>query len=344
MKITSIHFFLSLILLGWFCSCEKEYSFEGGQVPSGYLIKDPANNCSLIRVKGNYVAGENFTDSNFLQAQVYVNTAGRYTVTSDFINGYSFTSSGNFNDTGLQIVKLPAIGKPISAGKDVFNLTYGSSICQLEVTVEDSELNVVQVSNPDHFPLAENNHWSYDDLDYSRDSILRTISGNNTISGVTYKVMEEYISFFPATNEIYYRKEGSSYLEHVAVSVYTDALDYAPTLYDDMLFLKEDCHTGETWYSNTYSGRTSLGAQILVLRYRFHCIEADATVTINGKTYLHVIKMEMMPEVADSGQNPIPTGEVHTSYYAKGVGLIYRELFNGIATHPVLQIRSWVVK
>jgi hypothetical protein len=51
----------------------------------------------------------------------------------------------------------------------------------------------------------------------------------------------------------------------------------------------------------------------------------------------------MSPEWADPGQNLVATGEIHTSYYAKGVGLIYRESFNGILTHPELQIRSWVV-
>ncbi len=343
MKPSGAHFFIAALILVSLYSCKKEYSYEGGPLSSGYLLKDPGNNCSLISVTGNYVVGKKLTDSDFLQVQVHVTRAGLYSITSDHINGYSFASSGSFNDTGLLLVKLPASGKAISAGTNLFSLQYDSSICQVQVTVQDSLVNVVQTSNPDHFPLAENNRWSYDDLSYPGDSIIRTISGNTTISGVPYNVMDEYISFFPATNEIYYRKAGSAYLEYAAVSIYTDALDYAPTLFDDLIFLKEDCHTGETWYSNTYSGRTSLGLQVLVLRYLFRCTDADATVVINGKTFLHVIKMEMIPEVANPGGNPAATGEVHSAYYAKGVGLIYRESFNGIRTHPEMQIRSWVV-
>lgn len=312
-------------------------------MPSGYLVKGPGNDCSLITIKGNYVVGKNLTDSNFLQVQVYVTSAGRYTITSDYINGYSFASSGNFKDTGLVFINLPATGKPTSIGTNLFNLRYDSSKCQVEVTVHDSLSNVVQTSNPDHFPLAEKNRWCYDDLSYHGDSIVRTIAGNISISGMFYNVMDEYISFFPATNKINYRKSGSAYMENAAVSVYTNALDYSPSLYDDLVFVKEDCHTGDTWYSNTYRGTTSLGFQIMLLRYLFHCTDADATVVINGKTFLHVIKIDMIPQVANPGENLAGTGEIHTSYYAKGVGLIYRESYNGIGTHPEMQIRSWVV-
>jgi hypothetical protein len=346
MKPSAVYFFVPALILFSCYSCKREYSYEGGPLSSGYLVKDSGNNCGFISVTGNYVVGKTLTDSDFLQVQVHVTRPGRYNITSDHINGYSFASSGSFNDTGLLLVKLPASSKPISAGTNLFNLQYDSSICQVQVTVHDSLVNlvnVVQTSNPDHFPLAKNNRWIYDDLSYPGDSIIRTISGNTTINGVLYNVIAEYISFFPATNEIYYRKAGSDYLEYTAVSTYTDALDYAPTLYDDLIFSKEDCHTGDTWYSNTYSGRTSLGLQVLVLRYLFLCTDADATVVISGKTFLHVIKMEMIPEVANQGENPKATGEIHTAYYAKGVGLIYRETFNGIRTHPELQIRSWVV-
>ncbi len=324
-------------------SCKKEYSYEGGPLSSGYLIKDINNNCSLTTVMGNFVAGKNLTDSNFLQIEVHVSRAGPYNITSDAVNGYSFTSSGNFTDTGTMSVKLPANGRPLSFGTNLVNLQYDSSVCQVQVIVQDSLVNVVTTANEDHFPLAENSRWIYDDLSYPPDSIIRTINGNTIMNSSTYDVMDEYISFFPATNQIYYRKTGSYYSEYVAVSTFTSALDYAPSLYDDMIFLKEDCHTGESWYSNTYSGRTSLGLQVLVLRYLFQCTDADATVVVNGKTFLHVYKIQMIPEVANVGANPTSTGEIHTAYYAKGIGLIYREFFNSIATHAELQIRFWKI-
>lgn len=344
MKRPAVYFLIAALMWVSFYSCKKEYSYEGGPLSPGYLVKEPGNNCSFITVTGNYVVGKDFTDNDFLEVQVYVGRAGVYNITSDRINGYSFAFSGSVSDTGFLFVKLAATGKPLSAGKDLFSLRFDSSTCQVEVMVHDSVGDIVQTSDPDHFPLAENNRWSYDDLSYRPgDSIVRTISEDTAIKGMSYNLMNEFTSFFPVTNEIYYRKAGSNYMEYAAASVYTDALDYAPTLFGDLIFLKEDCGTGDTWYSDTYSGRTSLSAEIAVLRYRFHCTDADATVVIKGRTFLHVIKIEMIPEVANEGGNPEPTGEVHTSYYAKGVGLIYRESFNGIATHPQLQIRSWVI-
>jgi hypothetical protein len=262
---------------------------------------------------------------------------------SNNVNGYSFAASGRFADTGMTTVKLSAKGRPLVSGTDLFNLRYDSSFCQVEVAVRDTLVNVVATTNPDHFPLAKNNRWSYDDLSYPPDSIVRSIGGSIVMNASTYYVMDDYISFFPATNQSYYRRTGSDYFEYVAVSIFTSALDYSPTLYDDLNFLKENCHTGDTWYSNTYTGTTSLGYQVLVLRYLFSCTDGDGTAVINGKTFLHVCKMQMIPEVADVGAALTPTGEIHTAWYAKGVGLIYGEFFNGIRTHPEQQIRSWVI-
>ncbi|HET9825900.1 MAG TPA: hypothetical protein VFP87_11230, partial [Chitinophagaceae bacterium] len=156
-------------------------------------------------------------------------------------------------------------------------------------------------------------------------------------------VMNSFISFFPANDKSYYRRSGSDYFAYEAVSTFTSALDYAPTIYDDMNFLKDDCRAGQKWYTPIYSGRTSLGVQVLQLCYEFRCIEADVTATINGKTFLHVYKVEMRPYVSEVGVNLQPTGEIHTSYYARGIGLIYREFFNTIRTHPELQIRWWKI-
>ena len=335
------HCFLFLILLqALFYSCAKEYSFEGG-LSSGYLIKDSGNNCSLITIAGNYIEAKALSDSNFLNVQVYVRKAGAFTIATNRINGYSFKASGAFNDTGTIQVKIPGTGKPLAPGTNVFTLQYDSSLCEVAITVADTLINVVQTTNPDHFPLAGNNHWSYDDLSYPGDSVIETITGNVPQNGIAHYVQGQYISFYPATNQNYYRKTGSDYYAYVAVSTFTSALDYAPSIYDDMNFLKENLHTGDSWYSNTYSGRTSLGVQVLVLRYLFRCMDADATVMINGKTFLHVYKIQMIPEVAEPGANPTATGEIHTAYYAKGIGLIYSAFFNTILTHPELQIRSW---
>src|SRR5947207_300256 len=100
MKLCVIQYFIVALILVSSDSCKKEYSYEGGPLSSGYLVKNSTHDCSLITVLGNYVVGKKLTDSNSLEVQVHVTRAGRYSVTSDHINGYSFTSSGIFSDTG----------------------------------------------------------------------------------------------------------------------------------------------------------------------------------------------------------------------------------------------------
>ncbi len=324
-----ILFFLSVL----FSACKKEYSYEGGRKLSGY--------CTNIIPHGNYWIGKEVTDSNFLMVEVHITSKGFYSVTSDTVNGFSFSGSGSVADTGTTELQLAAHGEPVTLETSVFTVQFDSSFCQVQVTVLDTLTNVVQTTNTDLFPLAENNAWSYDDLSYPPDSLVNTVTGDSILNAFSHYTVSDYISFFPATNESYYRKQRNNYFGYEAVSTFTSAVDYSPTIYDDINFLKEDCQTGQTWYSPTYSGTTSLGFQVAQLQFEFRCIGADDIVHINGKTFLHVYKIEMRPWTADAGSTLQPTGEIHTSYYARGIGLIYREFFNGIRTHPELQIKWW---
>jgi hypothetical protein len=335
MKPRQRHCLFACLLLITFCGCKKEYSYEGGPLSSGY--------CNNIVAFGTYQVGRDLNDSNFLSVELYVSNAGSYHITSDTVNGFSFQGSGNTIDTGITQLHLAAHGKPLQAGDNLFTVHYDSSQCQVQLAVTDTLNNAAQTGNRDLFPLAENNVWSYDDLSYPRDSIVETTKGTTVLNSATHFIINDFISFFPANNESYYRKSGPDYFGYEAVSTFTDALDYAPTIYDDMNFLKDDCKTGQTWATPIYTGRTSLGLQQLQLCYVFRCIQADGTSTIGGKTFQHVYKIEMRPEVADLGAPLKATGEIHTSYYARGIGLIYRESFNTIRTHPELQIRWWRV-
>lgn len=343
MKRNCAYCLLCIIIVALFYSCTKEYSYEGRPASSGYLIKDGNNNCSFAVAAGNFRVLKNLTDSNFLTVQVYVSRPGQYNIHSTVSNGYSFNASGSFSDTGMVLLHLPGTGKPLTAGKNSFNIYYDSSVCQVVITVQDTLTNVVLATNPDHFPLADNNHWSYDDLSNPGDSVIRKLTGLASQNNIPHQSMDEYISFYPASNNQYYRKTNADYFRYASVSTFTSALNYSPSIYDDLNFLKEDLTTGDSWYSVTYSGRTSLTTQVLLLRYYFRCLDADATVQVNGKTFVHVYKIQMIPQVATPGFTPLPTGEIHTTYYAKGVGIVYAEFYNDVLNHPRLQIRNWIV-
>jgi hypothetical protein len=216
----------------------------------------------------------------------------------------------------------------------------------VNVIVQDTSAAPVITGNPDHYPLTDGCHWSYDDLTFPGDSIITTLKGTIVENGSVHKLIDEYISFYPATNPQYFKRTGDDYFQYTSVSGggLTSALNFSPTIYDEFNFLKENIATGASWNSNTYTGSTTSRTQVMVLRYVFQCLDADATITVNGKTFIHVYKIQMTPEAADLGSTPQPTGEVHTFYYAKGVGLVYHQFFNAFKLHDVVKIRSWVVK
>ncbi len=342
MKMWCAHWvvFFCLLLL---YSCTKEYSYEGGLLSAGYLVKDNNNNCSLVTVAGNYRIGNNLTDSNFLRVQVHVTRAGSYSISAAGINGYAFAGTGNFSDTGILFVNLTGGGKPLATGTNLFMVRYDSTVCEVNVMVQDTVAIPVITTNPDHFPLTDGSHWSYNDLTFPGYLVARTLNGTSVQNGSVHVLMDEYKSFYPATNEQYYKRSGDDYFWYTSVSGLTSELNFSPSIYDEFNFLKENIATGANWYSNTYTGRSSLSVQIFVLRYYFQCLNANATITVNGITFAHVYIIQMTPELANAGFTPMPTGEVHTLYYAKGVGLVFQQLFNTVKLHDVIKIRSWVV-
>jgi hypothetical protein len=127
-------YLLGAFLLFGFIACQKEISRESG-APGAGSLQDLLGDCSPKVVGGNYVAGTNVTDSNFVDVGIYVSQKGSYTVSSDVQNGYSFRGTGTFADTGLVMVRLKASGKPIAAGTNDFTVTYDSTFCSVAVTV-----------------------------------------------------------------------------------------------------------------------------------------------------------------------------------------------------------------
>lgn len=327
-------------------SCTKDYSYERG-VPQNYLLKDDAGDCTFAKAAGSYQAGRLLTGSDYLEVSVHIGQPGAYSIFSDSLNGFFFSAKGEFADTGRVELKLPSSGKPLVSGPTVFTLRYGSSSCQVVVAVQDtisaSGPVAVMPSNPDYFPLAAGNRWVYDDLGFPGDSIITTVLSDTLIGSLVYKRLDDFRSFYPAKDSRFCTKAGAAYFRYASVSGFTSAFDYAPSLYDDFPFLRESLTTGDTWLSNTYRRRTSFDTKEKLLRYTFTCLDSGASLKVNNWLFSQVYKIQMVPEVAEAGQPLTPTGEIHTLYYARGVGLVYQEFFNGVLPHPVLAIRRWVV-
>jgi hypothetical protein len=96
--------------------------------PAAYTLT-----CNGTTVSGSYVTGTALTTSNKVDVEVNVATAGAYTITSNTVNGMTFSKSGVFTGTGIQTVTLNGSGTPVSPGTN--NFTVGAANCPFNVTV-----------------------------------------------------------------------------------------------------------------------------------------------------------------------------------------------------------------
>src|SRR5882762_2709277 len=102
--------FYSVILLSatilLFSTCQKEYSYEGGPVSSSsgtavYTFVGGGGACTAAIVNGIYYTGTALNTTNTIQLQADVTVAGTYNSSTFSIDGFKFSSSGNFTSTGL---------------------------------------------------------------------------------------------------------------------------------------------------------------------------------------------------------------------------------------------------
>lgn len=130
--------FFSVIILLLFAmllaTCAKEYSYEGG--PSAqYSIEGSPAECAPAILSGNYSVGVVVDESNHLQVTADVTSKGYYNISTIPVNGISFSSVGNFTDTGKQLVTLTGIGTPTSAGSFTVKIP-GNNGCYITMNVK----------------------------------------------------------------------------------------------------------------------------------------------------------------------------------------------------------------
>ena len=118
-------------------SCQKETSFEIGNSKAsvGSLTVDANGACMGAMISGAYYKDTTLKSSNYVDVSVDVDTAGTYIITTDTVNGYYFQASGNFNNTGTQVIRLVGGGKPLSAGTNIFTVRYNGTTCEFSINV-----------------------------------------------------------------------------------------------------------------------------------------------------------------------------------------------------------------
>jgi hypothetical protein len=292
--------------------------------------------CRGAVVSGTYIKGVQLDNTNTVKVEVYVTSPGAYSFSSNFVNGYQFSGSGNLPNYGNEILTLTGSGSPANAGIDVFTLNAGFSSCTFVDTVKEANTQ----TGENHFPTTYNSRWVFDDLMSTGDSVVRRIVDSTIINGFEFKIFYEQDRL--GARNFYESRDGDVYLDYGPVDRYTNSVSYQPKVLDEIQFLKEGLGNNEGWTTPTFTGVATFGQTILI-RYNFLCTSNNASVIINGKQFNQVYKIQMRPQIASVGGTYGDTGEVYDLYYANNIGLIYyRKKVNGI-TQTEWNIKRWTV-
>jgi len=106
--------------------------------------------CGNATVNGVYKVGTALTASNTITLPVNVSTLGSYTITSNTVDGISFSGSGTFTATGNQNITLGGTGTPSSTSVKTITITSDSqggisTTCSVNVVVVIPKKTVLHI-------------------------------------------------------------------------------------------------------------------------------------------------------------------------------------------------------
>ena len=103
--------------------------------------------CSSITVQGNYIPNLPMNATNTMTVSVNVQYPGAYTISTNTVNGITFSASGNFALSGTQDVTLTASGTPTSGGTHRYtittNSTLGANTCNKNIDFLYRKMNIL---------------------------------------------------------------------------------------------------------------------------------------------------------------------------------------------------------
>ncbi|MFT3911678.1 MAG: carboxypeptidase-like regulatory domain-containing protein [Ferruginibacter sp.] len=115
-------------------SAQAEFTFGNG--PGGIY-------CEVGNSAGTYTAGTPIMGANYVTVMVNVTVPGAYNITTPVVNGFSFSSSGTFNNVGQEYVYLIANGTPVAGGSYDFITQAGSVTgCTFSIYVSAPPANI----------------------------------------------------------------------------------------------------------------------------------------------------------------------------------------------------------
>jgi hypothetical protein len=180
--------FTLLIFSCWIGSCtkalqdnntviEQPEDSTGNNPPKDTIAEfnlDTSDLCSAISRSGNYVMGSVLTENEYMQVKINVTKAGKYSYSTDTLNGYYFSDSGKFESKGAKTLMLKGHGTPITAGNSKF--TFKATTAFHTIAVLDT--NVVVEPVPAGFYMT----GKFGDMDFN---VVPQVDVDHVSYGVT---------------------------------------------------------------------------------------------------------------------------------------------------------------
>ena len=290
--------------------------------PASGVLGAGGGNCTPFTIAGVYRQAVALTSANTVQIQVNVATAGSYNISTNTVNGITFTKSGIFTTTGVQTILLTGTGIPINSGAQPFTVTFGTSTCNFNVTFQPG----VMPSN-DYFPLTVGSNWTFSRVNGtpSDDVFFKVIGYTPAINAKTYNTIEAHSVPFTgqAFDSGFYRKPGGDYYQYID---YSKVLQFDNPVTGEFIFLKDNVPVNTTWTSPTISG--TLGTIPVTGFIKMTILAKAVPVTIGGFNFPDVIKVQYEyfitgdPEVVETDER----------WFAKNQGEIHDSFSNGSTT------------
>jgi hypothetical protein len=130
-------YFTIVLAVVFFAACQKELNFEA--IPNNGLavgtLKSTSGNCLPNSVKGTYIKDTVLKISNYIEVTADITAIGNYIIKSDTVAGISFIGIGTVTATGANVIKLLGEGTPTSIGTKTFTVTFGTSVCKIDVPI-----------------------------------------------------------------------------------------------------------------------------------------------------------------------------------------------------------------
>ncbi|GAA3621682.1 hypothetical protein GCM10022397_04290 [Flavivirga jejuensis] len=129
----------------------KCFQYYKGMVWSDCLSGPQVNklDCSSINVNGAYGTGLTLNSINTITIDVVVNSYDTYNISTNTVNGYSFSASGSFSSLGVNTITLIGSGTPLAIQTDTFTIDFigTTSTCNIDITVTGVLANCLEYFN-----------------------------------------------------------------------------------------------------------------------------------------------------------------------------------------------------